>query len=126
MNEISPDRAAVLAKAARLAESSGLTVLDRDCQAGGHRLDLIAVTGDGTLVAVEVRAAEPDGVRASTADIGIARMLQILDAGAAWMHAHDGPYTDFRVSVVVFSPDGSGQIFPEGGGGRAGVTGETR
>jgi hypothetical protein len=34
MNEFSPDRAAVLAKAAQLVESAGLTVLDRDCQAG--------------------------------------------------------------------------------------------
>jgi Holliday junction resolvase-like predicted endonuclease len=126
MNEISPDRAAVLAKAARLAESGGLTVLDRDCQSGGHRLDLVAVTSDGTLVAPEVRTAEPDGVRAGAADVGIKRLLEILDAGAAWMHAHDGSYTDFRVYVVVFSPDGSGQILPEGGGGGAGVTGETR
>jgi Holliday junction resolvase-like predicted endonuclease len=112
MNEICPDRAAMLTNAARLVESAGLTVLDRDCQAGGHRLDLVAVTSDGTLVAVEVRTAKPEGVRADAADLGIERMLEILHAGAAWMYANDGPYTDFRVDIVVFSPDGSGEIFP--------------
>jgi Holliday junction resolvase-like predicted endonuclease len=112
MNEFFPDRVGVLAKAARLMESGGLTVLDRDCQAGGHRLDLVAVTSGGTLVAVEVRTAEPEGVRADAANLGIGRMLEILHAGAAWMYASDGPYADFRVDVVVFSRDGSGETLP--------------
>lgn len=110
MNEFSPDRAAVLAKASRLVESGGLTVLDRDCEADGHHLDLVAVTGDGTLVAVEVRAVEPAAVRADAADIATERVLEILDAGAVWMRAHDGQYNDFRVDVVVVSPDGSGKV----------------
>lgn len=112
MNEIFPDRAAVLAKAARLAESGGLTVLDRDCHAGGHQLDLVAVTSDRTLVVIEVKVAEPGAVPAEPATIATLRLLELLHAGAAWMHEHDDHYTDFRVDSVVFSPDGPGEIIP--------------
>jgi hypothetical protein len=59
MNENLPERAAVLADAVRLAESTGLTVLGQDCEAGGHRVDLVALTGDGTLIVMEVTAAPP-------------------------------------------------------------------
>jgi Holliday junction resolvase-like predicted endonuclease len=121
MNEIFPDRADVLAKAARLAGSVGLTVLDRDCEAGGHRLDLVAVAGDGALVAVEVRVVEPDAVRADAADLGFERRLEVLHAGAAWMYAHDGPYTRLRVDVMVLSPDGSGEILPGAAGDSTGA-----
>ena len=110
MNEFPPSRAAMLAKAARLAGSRGLTVIDRDCEAGGQRLDLVAVSGTGTLVAVEVQAAGPDGARADAADIPLERMLEILHAGAALMLAHDGEYGDFRVDVMTVSLDGAGEI----------------
>ena len=121
MNEFSPDRAAVLAKAARLAESSGLTVLDRDCPAGGHRLDLVTVTSDRTLVVIEVTVTEPGAVRAQAATITTLRLLEILHAGAAWMYEHDDHYADFRVDSVVFSPDGSGEVVPWGGQSTGGV-----
>jgi Holliday junction resolvase-like predicted endonuclease len=112
MNEFFPDRAAVLAKAARLVESTGLTVLDRDCQAGGHRLDFVAITSDRTVVVVEVTVTEPDAVRIDAASIASERMLELLHGGAAWLYAHDGDYADFRVDSVVLSPDGLGQVVP--------------
>jgi Holliday junction resolvase-like predicted endonuclease len=121
MNEISADRAARLAEAARLVESGGLTVLDRDCEAGGHRLDPVAVTSDRTLVAIEVKTAEPESVRSDAADLGIERMLEIHHAGAAWMYGHDGHYTSLRVDVVVLSLDGSGQVFTPGNGSTSGA-----
>jgi len=112
MNEIFPDRAAVLAKAARLVESGGLTVIDRDCEAGGHRLDLVTITRDRTLVVIEVTVAEPGAVRADAAHITTERLLEILHAGAAWMYDHDDHYDDFRVDSVVLSPDGPGEVVP--------------
>ena len=112
MNELFSNRATVLAKAVRLVESGGLTVLDHDCEAGGHRLDLVAVTSGGTLVVIEVTVAERDAVRAEAANIAIGRLLELLHAGAAWMYDHDGDYNDFRVDSVVFSPDGSGEVIP--------------
>jgi Holliday junction resolvase-like predicted endonuclease len=112
MNELFSDRAAMLAKAARLVESGGLTVLDRDCEAGGHRLDLVAVTSGGTLIVVEVTVVAPDGVRAETADIAGERVLELLHGGEAWIYAHDGDYHDFRIESVVCTPDGPCELVP--------------
>ena len=116
MNEFSPDRAAVLAKAARLVESAGFAVLDRDCKAGGGRLDLVAATSSGTLAVIEVTAAEPDAVRGSTASITPGRLRELIDAGAAWLHAHDGYYTEFRVCSLVLTPDTPGEAVPQQAG----------
>jgi Holliday junction resolvase-like predicted endonuclease len=109
MNELPPDQAAALGKAARVVESCGLTMLDRDREAGGHRLDLAAVTRDGTLAAVAARAAGPDAVRADAADIPVERMPEILHAGAALMRAHEGRHGNFRVDLVAVSLDGPGE-----------------
>ena len=102
----------MLAKAARLAEPIGLTVLDRDCQAGGHRLNLVAVTCGRTLVVVvvEVTVAAPGAVPADAAKIAFERMLEILRAGSAWRFAHDGDYTDLRVDSGFLAPDSSGVV----------------
>jgi Holliday junction resolvase-like predicted endonuclease len=118
MNEFFPDRAGVLAKAARLLESSGLTVLDRDCEAGGYRMDLVAAAGGGVLVVAEVTVTEPDGVRAAAADIPGERMLELMRAGAAWMSAHPGDYCEFRISGVVLSADDADRAAPQQGWAR--------
>jgi Holliday junction resolvase-like predicted endonuclease len=112
MNEFFPDRAVVLAQAARLVESGGLTVLDRDCGAVGHRLDLVAFASDRTLVAVEVTVAAPGAAPADAEKITFERMLEILRVGSAWRYAHDGDYTGFRVDGVVPAPDSSGAVVP--------------
>lgn len=121
MDETCAERAGVLAKAVRLAGTCGLTVLDRDCEAGGHRLDLVAVTSERVLVAVEVVVAGPEGVRAGAAGIGAGRVLETLHAGAAWRHAQGEPYDDLLVIIVVLSPDGPGQVSRGQGGDDGGA-----
>jgi hypothetical protein len=58
---------------------------------------------------------------ADAADLGIERMLELLHAGAAWMYAHDGSDTDFRLDIVGFSPDGCGEILLGQAGDSAGA-----
>ena len=74
MNEQSPDRAAALGRAAQLAGASGLTVLDRDFTAGGHRVDLIAADERGTLAVVEVTAVPSGASRAAAAQLNLSRL----------------------------------------------------
>ena len=80
-------------------------MLDRDCEIGGHQLDVVTVTNGRTPVIIEVKVAEPDAAREEAAITAVERMLELLHAGAARMHGQDGDYTDFQVeSAASISP----------------------
>jgi Holliday junction resolvase-like predicted endonuclease len=117
MSDPSSDRAIVIDQAWRFLELGGFKVVDRlwRSRSGEHELALVAITGSGTLIAVEVLDPSDRAVDDLAEELADDRVEQLRDAAAAWIAEDRGrtAYSEVRVDVIGFAPDGFGTVTAE-------------
>jgi Holliday junction resolvase-like predicted endonuclease len=108
MNEPSSTlRVAAIEVAARMTEAAKLQVSGRGWRSEEHRLDLVAIRGDGILATVEVRAVEHGTLDACITPTCEDRIRQLAGPAREWTRGYDAAYHDPWMVIVTVDPDGS-------------------
>jgi Holliday junction resolvase-like predicted endonuclease len=104
MSDPSSDRAIVIDQAWRFLELGGFKVVDR-----------LWRSRSGELIAVEVLDPSDRAVDDLAEELADDRVEQLRDAAAAWIAEDRGrtAYSEVRVDVIGFAPDGFGTVTAE-------------
>jgi putative endonuclease len=95
------------ARAARLLEAGGWSILARNARADRVEIDLVAARGD-TIAFVEVKARRARAHGAPEEAVDWRKRRRLVRGAAAWLRASGVRAARVRFDVVVCEPDGAG------------------
>jgi len=95
------------ARAARLLETAGYTILDRNARVDGVEIDLVARRGD-TLAFVEVKTRRGRAHGAPEEAVDARKRRRLVRGAAAWLRAHGPTARRVRFDVIVCERGGTG------------------
>jgi len=95
------------ARAARLLEAGGYTILARNARAGGVEIDLVARRGS-TLVFAEVKTRRSHAHGAPEEAVDARKRQRLVRGAAAWLRENGRTARSVRFDVIVCELDATG------------------